>query len=1018
MSNASDIEIQTRHPGEAELWTLMDLSADYFWQEDSTFACTFVRHSNTHRCNTHRCAHAALEHLPGKTLWDLGAVVAGVDQSWTQHLEQRRQHLPFTDLICRLALHDDASASLYLNVGGQPQFDPSGGFKGYHCVARDISTQVQNELSLRRFRAAMDMSGDMIYLVDSATLKFIDVNDTACRNSALTRAEMLTRGPADTLDESAEELSARYHKLITDGSISRIESSNISPRGHLVYLETYSRAVNIDGRWIIIGITRDITRRKRSELAARKLQQMYSALSDTNAAILRAESPATLFQSVCEAAIKGGKFNVATILVPDADQRLRAVASSGAVATLMTDIRISSDAQQDEGRGLAGTAFRTGKACISNDFLNDDRTQPWHELARGRGIAAAAAFPLTTSKACTAVLLFYSTEKNPFDDEIVGLLQSMADNVSFALENFHREEQRKTAETILRESEERFRSLTQLSSDFYWEQDSDLRFTKYEGKIVGDSNTRAVAELIGNHLWSMSSLTPGSTSWEQFRMTLGRQERFRDFEFSFRNTDEVVYHMSLSGEPIFDEQMRFMGYRGIAKDVSERKRISDHIKYLATHDHLTGLPNRVMFTELLEQATRLAARYPNRAFALFFIDLDRFKLINDTYGHHTGDALLREVAQRLRIPLRASDVVARLGGDEFVILLQELTDHKKIAKVAQNVLNAFTQPIMIQDTECRITVSIGISIYGADAQDEETLMKHADAAMYVAKEEGKDNFQFYSHSLHQRTQGKLDLEANLRNALNRNELTLHYQPKLDLRSGMIAGVEVLLRWQSPPLGNIAPDTFIPVAEESGLILPIGEWVLMTACRQAAAWQEHGLLPFGISVNLSARQFNDPELLSKIGAALDHSGMDARRLELEITESVIFNQPHRAMQSLQKIKALGLKLALDDFGTGYSSLGQLKHYPIDTLKIDRSLVQQIPADAEDSAVAKALISMGRTLGFTVLAEGVETREQLDFLRESGCQQIQGYFVQRPLPADEFIRWCRDHAPQQFLSCQQG
>ena len=664
----------------------------------------------------------------------------------------------------------------------------------------------------------------------------------------------------------------------------------------------------------------------------------------------------------------------------------------------------------------------TAGFCNTVGFNDDTRAflsiPARHDVARRRGIAAAASFPLTTSKACTAVLLFYSTEKHPFDDEIVGLLQSMADNVSFALENFHREEQRKTAETILRESEERFRSLTQLSSDFYWEQDSKLRFTKYEGKIVGDSNTRAVAELIGNHLWNMSSLTPSSNSWEQFRLTLSRHERFRDFEFSFRNADQVVYHMSLSGEPIFDEQSRFMGYRGIARDVSERKRISDHIKYLATHDHLTGLPNRVMFTELLEQATRLAARYSNRAFALFFIDLDRFKLINDTYGHHMGDALLREVALRLRIPLRASDVVARLGGDEFVILLQELTDHRKIGKVAQNVLNAFAQPIIIQDTECRITVSIGISIYGVDALDEETLMKHADAAMYVAKEEGKDNFQFYSHSLHERTQGKLDLEVNLRNALKRNELTLHYQPKLDLRSGMIVGVEVLLRWHSPQLGNIAPDTFIPIAEESGMILPIGEWVLMTACRQAAAWQEQGLFPFCVAVNLSARQFNDPELLAKVRAALDHTGMSAHRLELEITESLILNHPHRAMKLLQEIKALGLKLALDDFGTGYSSLGQLKHYPIDTLKIDRSLIQEIPADEHDSAITKALISMGRTLGLTVVAEGVETREQLDFLREQDCPQIQGYFFQRPLPADEFLNWCKSHDPQQFLQCPQG
>lgn len=1013
MSNASDIEIQIRHPGEDELWTLMDLSADYFWQEDSAYTCTFVR-----RSSTHRGGYTALEHMHGKTLWDLGAAVAGVDQSWTQHLELRELRLPFADLICKLPPENDNSASQYLNVSGQPQFDSLSVFTGYHCVARDITVQMQNELSLRRFRAAMDMSGDMVYLVDSASLKFIDVNDTACRNSGLTRAVMLTRGPVETLKESVEELSARYNKLITEGSVSHIEMTNVSPQGRQVYLETYSRAVNIDGHWIIIGITRDITRRKRSELAAKKLQQMYSALSDTNAAILRADSPATLFQSVCEAAIKGGKFNVATILVPDADQRLRAVASSGVVAPLMTDIRISSNEQIAEGRGLAGTAFRSGQACISNDFLNDERTQAWHEVARTKGIASAASFPLMTSKVSTAVLLFYSTEKNPFDDEIVSLLQSMADNVSFAMGNFHLEEQRKKAETILRESEERFRSLTHLSSDFYWEQDCQLRITKYEGKIVGDSNTRAVAELIGNHLWNMTSLTPASTSWEHFRLILSRHERFRDFEFSFENADQVVYHMSLSGEPIFDEQMQFTGYRGIAKDVSERKRISDHIKYLATHDNLTGLPNRVMFTELLEQATHLAARYPNRAFAVFFIDLDRFKLINDTYGHHMGDALLREVAQRLRMPLRASDVVARLGGDEFVILLQELTDRKKIGKVAHNVLNAFAEPIIIQDKECRVTVSVGISIYGVDALDEETLMRHADAAMYVAKEEGKDNFQFYSRSIHQRTQGKLDLEVNLRNALKQNELSLHYQPKLNLRSGMIAGVEALLRWKSPLLGNIPPDRFIPVAEENGMIIPIGEWVLMTACLQAVTWQEDGLFPFCISVNLSARQFNDPELMTKVKAALHLSGISAHRLELEITESLVINHPRRAMKLLQEMKALGLKLALDDFGTGYSSLGQLKHYPVDTLKIDRSFIQEIPDDEDGKAITKAIISMGRTLGLTVIAEGVETREQLDFLREQECHHIQGFYFQRPLPADEFLTWCRNHDPQKFLQSLEG
>lgn len=997
-----------RQLGEDELWMLMDLCADFYWQENTNSVCTFLRNRSGEP------DHCLLQQLHNNTPWETGITVTGFGQSWEQNREQRARFESFTDLICCIPESLTGEDRVhYISMSGQPQFNGSSQFTGYHCVARDITHQVGNEHSLRRFRAAMDMSGDMIYLVDRATLKFVDVNETACRNAGLSREALLQMGPATTLPEPEGEIAARYDRLIAEDTGSRMESTSVNRKGQPVTLETYSRATCIDGRWIIIGATRDITRRKKSEESAQKLQQMFSSLSETNAVILRAETHQALFQSVCEAAIKGGKFSIAIILTPDGNGNLSAVAHAGTNDSTASAIIVTMSGDALDGHGIAGVAYRSGKACVSNDYLTDARTQAWHEMAIENGVNGAAAFPLLTRKIPVGVMLFYSTAKNSFDDEITTLLQNLADNVSFALDNLENESQSADAEKVLRESEERFRSLTNLSSDFYWEQDAQLRFTKYEGKIIGDSNIHAVAELIGNHIWNLERIIPGSMNWDQYKSLLNKQERFRDFEISFTNLEGTVYHLALSGEPFFNDRNEFSGYRGISRDVTERKRISDHIKYLATHDHLTGLSNRVMFTELLENATKIAARYKNRGFAIFFIDLDRFKLINDTYGHHMGDALLQEVARRLRLPLRASDVVARMGGDEFVILLQEVTDRKKISKIASNVLATFADPIILNDKECRITVSIGISIYGIDALDEETLIKHADAAMYVAKDEGKDNFQFYSRSIHLRTQEKIDLEINLRNALKQNELTLYYQPKLNLRSGMIAGVEALLRWNNPQLGKVSPERFIPIAEENGLIIPIGDWVLTTACMQSAEWQKRGLFPFCVAVNLSARQFNDPELMYKIKTALQISGMSAHQLEIEITESTLINHPRRAMKLLEEMKSMGLKIALDDFGTGYSSLGQLKHYPIDTLKIDRSFINEIPEDEDDKAITKAIITMAKTLGLTVIAEGVETIEQLEFLCEESCHHIQGFYFQKPLPADEFQVWCEQHNPQQFL-----
>lgn len=766
-------------------------------------------------------------------------------------------------------------------------------------------------------------------------------------------------------------------------------------------------------RGVFLGyhcIASDVSHLREIRRKSRRLQQMYSALSSTTAAIVRASSEQAMYQALCQAAIGSDLVSVACVFVPVDDQCLTPSAWAGPPRPL-ADILLSPEADSPSSGGLVEAAYRSGTYSISNDYMNDPRTSAWHQVAVEYDLASVAAFPLLLHGSTKAVLLLYANETNVFDQEIISLLQNMADNVSFVLENLQGQVELRETVKVLRESEARFRSLTQLTSDFYWEMDASLRFTKYEGEVSMESNQRSINRLIGNHFWDVDSrrVQPTSMTWAEFEQMLGKRERFRDFEFRFVNAEEMVYYMALSGEPIFDDNNTFIGYRGITRNVTERKRASEHIRFLATHDALTQLPNRVMFAELLEQATRLARRDEKRAFTLLFLDLDRFKLVNDTFGHQVGDDLLVDVARRLRAALRASDVVARMGGDEFVILLPEITDFSRISAIASKVLAAFADPILLNDKECRVTASLGISVFGVDAEDGATMMKHADAAMYVAKDEGRDNFQFYSESLHQRAQERGEIEIRLRHAMENEELQIFWQPKIDLGSGMVAGVEALLRWDNPELGIISPQYFIPIAEESALIIPIGDWIVRTACQQLTQWQQEGVQPLCLAVNLSLRQLQDPQFLDDIRSALQESGIDPQQLELEITESTVASHPRETLALLQELKDMGLKLALDDFGNGYSSLGQLKHFPIDTLKIDRAFLAGFPEN-DDKAIVHAIITMGRTLGLTVVAEGVETGEQLRLLAELGCHQAQGFYFLQPLPAEEFRHWLDHYDPQ--------
>jgi len=575
---------------------------------------------------------------------------------------------------------------------------------------------------------------------------------------------------------------------------------------------------------------------------------------------------------------------------------------------------------------------------------------------------------------------------------------------------------RARSERSLRESEGRFRSLTALSSDWFWEQDAAQRFTRIEGRPLDHAaNGDAPSAGLGKTFAELGYEVDGGS--DEQRALIAAQQPFRDVVMVRFAPNDGARYIRVSGEPFRNPNGSFAGYRGVSRDISHEKAAEARIRYAAAYDGLTGLPNRTQFSQLLNAAIQTAQRQ-ERQFALLFIDLDRFKVINDSLGHEAGDVLLKAVAVRLSACVRKSDVVARLGGDEFVMLLQDLDDADRVTAIARKILESAAAPVNIQGQECRVSASIGISMYPSDAQDEATLMQNADAAMYRVKEQGKNSYRFYSKDVRKQSMERLTLEAELRRALAAGEFVLHYQAKLDLVSGVIAGVEALVRWQHPERGLVGPLDFIPLAEETGLIVPIGNWVLRAACQQNVAWQHAGLPPLCVSVNISPRQFAQQDLLVDIRDALSESGLRPDLLELEITEGTMMDNLEHATHLLEAINQMGVRLAIDDFGTGYSSLAQIKRFPIDTLKVDRSFVRDLHTNAEDRAITQAIIAMGKALGLSVVAEGVETSEQEDFLRRHACDAIQGFHLSRPVSAAQFANFLHSRAVQGFSAGQRG
>jgi diguanylate cyclase (GGDEF)-like protein/PAS domain S-box-containing protein len=553
----------------------------------------------------------------------------------------------------------------------------------------------------------------------------------------------------------------------------------------------------------------------------------------------------------------------------------------------------------------------------------------------------------------------------------------------------------RTAELV--SSEARFRALTTLSSDWFWEQDSEFRFIS-----ITSSSDKAVffhaPEVIGKTRWELSGIEPIDTTWAEHKVVLEKHEAFSNLVYSYKSETGKTGFMSVAGEPRFNENAEFVGYQGIARDITAERTTQEHIYQLAHFDALTGLMNRTMLNEHLERTISAAQRH-SQTVAVLFIDLDGFKSINDMHSHAAGDYVLKAVASRLKETVRREDFVSRLGGDEFVAVLVN-TSAEGATRMAKRVLAEISNPIISGEMTYQLKASIGISLYPNDGESGNTLLQHADLAMYRAKDADGNRCAFFSRDMEETVQRRLQLGAGLRSALENREFKLFWQPKVDATTRRITGIEALLRWFHPSEGLIAPNIFIPVAEETGLIVPIGRWVMLESCRQVKAWQDQSIR-IHASINVSARQFREESFIDDVKTCIEVSGCDPSLLEIEITEGMVMHDPEHVIQLLHELKKLGIQISLDDFGTGHSSLAWLRKFPIDTIKIDRSFVSFLTTNQDDQAICKAVLALANSLDLKTVAEGVETAEQANLLQTLGCDKLQGFHFYKPMPQEKIM-----------------
>lgn len=751
---------------------------------------------------------------------------------------------------------------------------------------------------------------------------------------------------------------------------------------------------------IFFAAARDISEREERESEIRFLNRIYSTLLETNQLIVHCQDEATLFDNICRIAVEFGGMKMAWIGKEEAaSARIVPVASYGERAQVLSRIALSSRAEVPEGRGPAGMAFREGRTTFVNDFAADPRLQYWRERnGADWSWGSSAAIPIRREGKPYAVLSFYDTVPHTFTGKILDLLREMALDIEYALVRLDLEAHKRRTDAELRIAAIAFESQEAMVVT-----DAEANILRVNGafsKTTGFSQD----EVLGKNPRILQSGRHSKDFFAQMWEQLIATGRWQGEVWDKRKNGEI-YPKWLGISAVYGPGGEVSHYVGSFTDISERKEAAAAISRLAYYDSLTELPNRQLMMDRLRQALRSSARSGAYG-AVLFLDLDRFKTINDTLGHVEGDKLLQETARRLRSCVREEDTVARFGGDEFVVLLENLEGPRERAAVlakgiGDKLLASLAQPYQLRRKEYSCSASIGVVLWrGGPAADVHELLKRSDMAMYEAKKAGRNSVRFFDPIMQSTIENRTRLEARLRQGLELGQFQLHLQRQVGL-GGALLGAEALLRWRDPERGMVSPAEFIPLAEESDLIIAIGHWVLESACRELQRWScAEATRGLSLAVNISPKQFAQEWFVSEVADILDRSGADPARLQLEITEGMLLRNVEDAISKMSQLRQLGVSFALDDFGTGYSSLAYLQRLPINILKLDQSFVRDLGTDDRSDAIARTVIQMGRSLGLDVLAEGVETEEQRILLEQRGCVKFQGYLFGRPVPIELF------------------
>lgn len=741
-----------------------------------------------------------------------------------------------------------------------------------------------------------------------------------------------------------------------------------------------------------------------------RLTQLYAALSQCNQSIVRCSSQAELFPEICKVAVVFGGAKLAWIGLLDAhNQEIFPVASYGEGSAYLNGIYISTNPNEASGQGPTGVAVRENRPFWCQDYKNDPITAPWRERAAIYGWGSSASLPLHKKGEVVGAFTLYSSDAGAFDEDARKLLEEMASDIDFALDRFEIEAERETYRENLQYSEESARLMLENSLDAVINMNVEGIVTEWSGsaeRIFGYSRQEALGQLLGNLIVPFEHREAHAKGMRRLLTTGESHIIGKLIEIVATRRDGAEFPVELSIAQIKRGGEIF--FSAFIRDISERRASEARIQYLANYDALTGLPNRNQLNERVKYSISLAHRGHEKV-ALMFLDIDHFKDVNDSLGHSVGDLLLVELASRFKSALREEDTISRLGGDEFILLLHN-ADEYAATHVAQKLLQTIEQPMMIENHQLSVTASIGIALYPNDGEDLETLLRNADVAMYKVKQENRNSYRFYTAKMQTQSTRNLLLVNALRQAIQLNQLEVYYQPQMNVCDNRIVGVEALLRWHHPELGMVSPAEFIPLAEVSGLILSIGEWVLRQSVRQAKSWLLSGFKPMIMAVNLSVVQFRDPGLPDLVTSILEEEGLAPEYLELELTEGVALEDPQGAIAFMDALHERGVRMSIDDFGTGYSSLSHLKKFKVYKLKIDQSFVRDISTDEEDKAIVIAIINLARSLGLKTIAEGVETAGQLEFLQQQHCDEVQGYLFSKPVPVSELESLLRRYAEQ--------